>query len=251
MIMVLDSVNKTHGVPESVFETYLKATSLWPQRRGGINLYLIAQLFSSIVTPESWRDFMMSVLSSNQAERAFDAMNRLHRQAGISRGITRNDVERDWISAKSSLHRSIIYFLSNVDPISDLNPSDLISEDRVYMTGEIILDELNKHMLDSIREMSFSGMEVLEQNKKLATIYRFSFFSKDQQNKELDLKRKFYSKYINFYFPSMEQDKGIHLTSEILFDKIREMLSEEFESKFPAICKDWLLWGFRPLKVSK
>ena len=81
---------------DEVFRSYLETTTMWPQMRAAVNLSLLTTMYHHQIPLSS---IVSDLLTKTQEEVAYQAMNRLHRNYGLTLRLSYEAVRSDWSKA--------------------------------------------------------------------------------------------------------------------------------------------------------
>src|SRR5262245_32913649 len=111
-------VNQSIFIDEYVFTEYLRGGQLWPQLRGGINIYVMASLFHATDLFSCWKAFVQSQLSPLQLEKAKKTLVLAHRRGGITNPaiVTNEILQKEWRLAKRGVYKSLLYYTQEECP---------------------------------------------------------------------------------------------------------------------------------------
>jgi hypothetical protein len=163
--MKLHAPVDTH-TDEMIFISYLKAGIIWPQIRGGINIYLLNAITKAYAF--DWEAFRILRLSEKYLNMAGSVFNVAYHKSGILRPYE-IDFEGDWRSAKAAVFKSILHFISGSKPQYRLSIKQLLTEENAELIQKFIEKEPDKW--NTFCEMTNIAKAEIDKYSDIAQLY--------------------------------------------------------------------------------
>ncbi|MCG3165609.1 MAG: hypothetical protein POELPBGB_01377 [Bacteroidia bacterium] len=215
--------------------SYIKGGSIWPQIRGGINIYMLGTIAKIQLTERfDWRNFLDSELSEKQLASAYEVMERLHIKSGIILSI-KVDLQDEWRSAKAAIFKSFLYFIlegipqynSSIKELLTLRNADIIQK----FTDEVPIEQ------NAFYKICESAKSELIKYTDLAELFVYSV----SKNYETDTSR--YEGICKKYYLSLSKVGDVQLAKNCL-NIVRTNLDEHLKINYSTQCYSAVCWGF-------
>ncbi|WP_268123885.1 hypothetical protein [Roseivirga pacifica] len=223
---------------KAIFKTYLKSTLTWPQKRGGVNIYMIETIFSLDDPIKELKIFCDSPLP--EKDKLVIVMDRAHGKVRSGIRIPKEKLNLDWAYTKGAIIRSLLLFLRGIDcydhrlmNYKDLLTIENINEIKAHFNREGIL-------IRDVQEKSTFLKHILDEYNDLSRLFRHSFCSSTQLK---DVFAKYETDLIQYCWRYFNHSHLNRLSPEIVWSELGSLI----ELKLGIMSKDkygWLLWDF-------
>lgn len=224
-----------------IINTYLKATSIWPQKRWAIHIYILHLVIHSPDPVNTLSQILNLSFSKEEYKRIFDIMSCMHTKAEIDRVFTYRDIDNDWSNAIGAMFRSLLYFSNGKDPLHEKNYFALLPKDSLINKNELFKSALYQGSVFS--EAITKTFHALEREKKLSYLFRFTLYSDFYKQKELNTKEASYIRYSNRYF-GKDISRIDTVDSRDIWNKLGIIIFNKLYKDIDRNNLIWLTWGF-------
>jgi hypothetical protein len=229
-------------VPSPLFKAYLKGGALWPQKRGGINIFLLSQLMTN--GPKIlWPPFVLSTFSSDQVRQVRNAMQALHDHAGIPISVTDETLFKEWSVTKAAVCRSLLFYARRADPRSGGQALEDFANTLFVSEADAFVANLDEQTESNMKRLVLRARDVLVEHADLARLVVLTFYWESQRQAE-------YQRHRQFYLQASERYGHRRLTEDATGARghylatITTLLKTTLIREFPNEFVDWLVWGF-------
>jgi hypothetical protein len=226
---------------KELLNEYIKSTSLWPQKRGAISIYMVCAISNSIDADMAWKTLNECPLAYSDLVRVEKVMNKMHTPSELRRVFTHHDIKSDWNNTVGAVYRSLIHYCSHIDPlINSRDYKSLVNEKNLHLINFYRIAR-KENFWGEVKEIAVAGRNILEDNKKLSNLYRLGFFSRYSYTFETNHRKILYEEISQKYFESRAY---YQIDEKDVWIKLGQLLQERLRQEFPTRRVDWLLWGF-------
>ncbi len=229
-------------VPASLFKAYIRGGSLWPQKRGGINIFLLSQLLSNDLRNE-WYPFVSSIFSQEQLGHTRIAMQALHGHAGIPICVTDETLSGEWSITKAAACRSLLFYARRADPRSGGQPLQAFLDPKLLIEVNDFVANLDNQTESTMRALVLRARNELLANADLSRLVLLTFYSPVQRIIEYEKHGHFYQQANERYgsaMPMEDPDAARGQYFALIANLLRIALMRDFPNEFV----EWLICGF-------
>lgn len=221
---------------------YIRSTSLWPQRRNAICIYLFSLIIQKPNPSESLKRFLAYELSPLDCERIDKTMSKLHSGLGSSRLFTYSDIQRDWDNSKGAVMRTLLCYMDDRDPLTPGKEYfELLTKTNQRRAIQMLWTNNNVQVVRELQELSAFVRTILENTKELSYLFKYGFFDRKTQARELAQRKSLYDKIYRQYY---KNDNYHHVPPTEVWKMLGQILYQAASKRFPDRSIDWLFWGF-------
>lgn len=227
-----------------LFCAYMQGGRRWPQLRGGINIFLINEIFRAQEPSREVQDFANTQFTEDQVRKIKFVMNQDHARAGV---ILPNEgssslVINEWKKAKSSALYSLYHYILGPplvpEKLSALNYETIAYQDEVigYFKGNRNFEQLLK-----ISSVAYGTML---KHHDLSQLYTLANFSPAEKEHEYLRRRDFYDSTLIKYQITLSIVEDAHTVKAACCQTITDLLEQNLKPYESVQNTQWIRWGF-------